>query len=198
MNMKRLILSSALLLAVPSALYADSSTFNPLVHPITNPTSNLVLPAATTAYSANTLLATNASAGSLVVPSFAINTAAGAAWIPRMRISVNDSTSTAWGNATVVVDLWTAAPTFSNGDRGAFVVATGSANHIESYTCNMGAVNGDGVYGGCYPTFYASSGSRIDLSSGTSVFWTLKTPTGSGVTAASKTWTLVPELENAP
>src|SRR5579863_9586902 len=67
-----------------------------------NPTSKLTLPASTTPYSAGQLIANSATASSVSAPSFAIP-APGSAIIPRLRLSTNDATSTAWGNASIQV-----------------------------------------------------------------------------------------------
>jgi hypothetical protein len=161
---------------------------------ITNPTSTLALPAATTAYTAGQLIANSATAGSVVVPSFAIANTAGGALIPRVRLSTNDATSTAWGSQTIQVDLWSAAPTFVNGDRGAWSPATGTGNHLAAYSCQMSAEYGDGAFAECAPT--VGSVAAPKLASGTAIYWTLQAVTGSGVTGASKTFTLTAETLN--
>lgn len=53
---------------------------------ITNPTSALTLTATTTAYTAGQLIANNATAGSITIPSFAIPNAAGGFYLPRLRL----------------------------------------------------------------------------------------------------------------
>ena len=58
----------------------------------TNPTSSLTLPSTQTAYAAGSLIASSATAGSVVVPSFTIANSAGGALIPRIRLSTNDAT----------------------------------------------------------------------------------------------------------
>lgn len=163
----------------------------------TNPTSTLTLPATTTAYNATSgpqLIANSATAGSVVTPSFSIANSAGAAFIPRLRLSTNDSTSTAWSAATIQVDLWSASPTWANGDRAVWQPATGTASHLGSYTCTMSAEYGDGAYAECYPT--VGNGVQVRLGSGTSIFWSLQSVNGSGVTGASKVFTLTAELQN--
>lgn len=172
----------------------DSSVKTPISPLGTNPTSTLTLPATTTAYAAGSLMASSATAGSVVVPSFAIATSAGSAAIPRLRLTTNDATSTAWGGAGVAIDLWSAAPTFTNGDRGVFLPATGVAGHLGTYTCAFSAEYGDGAYSECSP----STGNFIlpKLASGTSIFWTARTTSVSGVTGASKVFTLTAELMN--
>jgi hypothetical protein len=128
-----------------------------------------------------------------VVPSFAIANSAGGAVINKMILTTNDSTSTAWGSAQVQVDLWTAAPTFTNGDRGAFAPATGTAGHRAAFTCIFSPEYGDGAYAECTPN---SGSETVKLASGTSIFWTLQALTVSGVTGASKVFTLTAEVLN--
>jgi hypothetical protein len=161
---------------------------------ITNPTSTLTLPSTTTAYGQSTLMATSATAGSVVVPSFSIPNSAGGAIIPRVRLAINDATSTAWGSQTIRVDLWSAAPTWTNGDRGAWSPATNTGGHLAAYGCVMSAEYGDGVYGECAPL--VGSSATIKLASGTTVYWSANAVTGSGVTGASKTVTLTVEELN--
>lgn len=140
------------------------------------------------------MLGLSATAGSVVVPSFAIANIAGGAGIPRLRLSTNDSTSTAWPSVGLQVDLWSAAPTFNNGDRGAFSVATGTANHLGAYSCTMSAEYADGAYAECAPVVGTLPIPK--LASGTSIYWTLQATSASGVTGASKTFALTAEVLN--
>lgn len=171
------------------ALVAGSATIGSTTMAPTNNASTLTLPSTTTAYGANTLIASSATAGSVTVPTITLANGAGA--IPALRISTNDTVSTSWGGQTVQVDLWTTAPTFTNGDRGAWAVATGAAYHLRSFTCTLSAVGGDGSYGECSPA--VASFALPKLASGTTLYWTLEAITGSGVTGASKVWTLTAE-----
>lgn len=161
---------------------------------ITNPTSTLTLPAATTAYTAGQLIATSATAGSVVNPSFAIANSAGGAIISRLRLSTNDATSTAWGGQTIQVDLWSTTPTWTNGDRAAWSPATQTGAHLGSFTGLMSAEYGDGAFTECLPV--VGNALTVKLAAGTSIFWSLQAVTGSGVTGASKVWTLTPEIMN--
>lgn len=163
-----------------------------------NPTSTLALPATTTAYSAGTLLCTSATVATcntaLASEFFTIANTAGGVIIPRMRLQINDATSTSWPGVIIQIDLWSAAPTFATtGDRGVFTTdfATGSQNHLGAYTCVMSTVLADGEYAECYPT--VGNSSTIKLASGTSIFWTATAVTASGVTGASKTVTVTLE-----
>ena len=172
--------------------------------PYSNTLSVLQLTSATTAYVANNLIATNATAASVSVPFITINNPKNGTATDRLELLSNDSTSTAWGAQTIQIDLWAGtvnasgvlvAPTFTNGDRGAFAVATGSAGHKASFTCTMGAVNGDGVYGEC-SLVVGTWAALVPPSGSTGFWWTAKAVTGSGVTGVSKTLTLVLESAN--
>lgn len=162
----------------------------------TNPTSTLTLPSTTTAYSSGELIANNATAASVSVPSFMIANVGGGASIQRLRLSTNDTTSTAWGGKTIQVDLWSAAPTFVNGDRGAWSIATGTAYHLGSFSITMSAMYGDGAYGEGAPAV----GNAVLVSLAglgvSTIFWTLQAVGGSGVTGANKTFTLTAEVLN--
>ena len=176
------------------ALATGSTVAATMSAAVTGPTSTLTLPATTTAYGSGQLVASSATAGSVVVPSFAIANTAGGAAIGRLRLSVNDATATAWPAVKLQVDLWTAAPTFTNGDRGAFLPATGVAGHLAAFTCTMSAEYGDGAYAECSPAV----GSYVipKLASGTTVYWTLQTAAAGGLTGASKVFTLTAETLN--
>jgi hypothetical protein len=157
------------------------------VTPTLSSVSTMTLTSTTTGYTAGQLIANNATAGSVTNSSFTMPTLGGA--IPRLRLYSNDTTSTAWAGATVQVDLWSASPTWTNGDRGTWLPATGSASHIASYTCIFPSAEwGDGIATECSPTVgnYASV-------TATTVYWSLQAVTGSGVTGAGKTMNLIAE-----
>lgn len=179
---------------VTSLIGATLNTIATSSGAVTNPTSTLTLPSATTAYTAGQLIASSATAGSITVPSFSIANAGGGAVIARLRLSTNDATSTAWGGQTIQVDLWSAAPTFANGDRGAWSPATGTAGHLGAFSCVMSAEYGDGAYGECAPA--VGQAAMPKLASGAAIYWTLDAITGSGVTGAGKVFTLTAEELN--
>ena len=157
---------------------------------ISVPTSTLTQTSATAAYTAGQLIASNATAGSIVVPSFTLQGTGGAV-IQRVRLQSNDTTATAWGGQSIQIDLWSAVPTFTNGDRAAWLIATGTVSHLGSLACIMSAVQGDGVFAECSPNV----GSSI-ITTAFTTFWTLQATTGSGITGASKIWTIRPEILN--
>ena len=150
--------------------------------------STLTLINSTTAYTAGQLIASSATAASIVNP---IVQAVGV--ISRVRLSTNDATATAWGGQTIQVDLWTVSPTWTNGDRGTWLPATGTAGHLGAFTCVMAGVAGSSEYGdGTYAECAPAVGNFIspNLSSSTNLYWSLDAVTGSGTTGASKVFTL--------
>jgi hypothetical protein len=161
---------------------------------ISQPTSSTTLSGGTTAYSANQLMANSTVAASVTVPSFNIGTAAGGAIIPSLDIVIADSVATSWGGQTVQVDLWSAAPTFTNGDRGTYAVATGygAGVWIDSFSGTFPNMGSTGVATKLVPAL--GNFAVAKLGSGTAVFWTLHTLTGSGVTGASAVVTVQPIL----
>jgi hypothetical protein len=169
---------------------------------ITAPSVTVSLSSSTTAYATGQLLCSSATYTtcntSMSGQTFAIANSAGGASIPRLRVYSNDTSSTAWANAQVQVDLWTAAPTLgsSGGDRAAFLadMATGSAGHLASYSCTFSAFAGDGVYSECAPLIGNAPATK--LASGTSIYVTVIDLTASGTVTASKSITVVPEVWN--
>lgn len=155
--------------------------------------SVLTRPNDTTAYAQNDLIASSTTAGSIVVPQLVL---------PRLglnslrALALYSSLTTGGSAATFLIELWDAAPTFTNGDNGAYAVATGAANWLWSFT--VGAFNqvGDGCYG-----MGAPSGSpapiAIDLANNSLslLFWSLKLTNAAGFTPqANQTFTIAPVL----
>lgn len=186
--MKRLL--AAVLLFLAPCSYAAADALSPWTSP-PGLSSTLQLTSTTTAYTAGQLIATSATAAQVVVPSFAIPQGYQSAAIPRIRLSTNDSTSTAWGAQTITVDFWAAAPTFTNGDRGAYSPATGTGNHLAAYSCVMSAEYGDGAYAECAVTVGNFALSSVSTGK---IFWSMTATTGSGVTGATKVFTMTPEF----
>lgn len=172
--------------ATPTVNAAESGTWQ--VTPTLTTVSTLTLTATTTAYTAGQLVANNATAGLITNPSFTMPALGGA--IPRIRIQTTDTLSTAWASASIQVDLWSAAPTWTNGDHGTWLPATGSASHIASFSCSFpSAVWGDGLATECTP----NQGNYASLTS-TTVYWSVQATSGSGVLTASKAIKLIAEL----
>lgn len=153
-------------------------------------TSTLTRPNNTTAYAQNTLIASSATPGSIVVPSFAFPSPdnSGAA-IARIRLWT--SATSGWGGATFTLTLWTAAPTYTNGDTGAYAVATGSAGHVARFTCTL-VQYGDGAAGSCIPLTGNFVGQGIAPNS--QIYWDLQyTGSASLTPIANQTFIVTPE-----
>lgn len=155
--------------------------------------SSFTLPATTTAYTAGQLMANSATGASVVVPSFNVNAIAGSADVVlhRGELWIGDTTAASWNGQKITIDLWSAAPTFTNGDRSTFSPTTGTANHLAAFTCTMSSIFGDGVWGEC--TINNGSALIISGTGPTQIFWTATALTGSGTTGASKTVQFIPE-----
>ena len=157
---------------------------------LTNPTSVLTRPANTTAYAAGNLVGSSTTAGSVTVPSFSIANTAGGSVIPKVLLSTN--VTTGWAGIGYQIDFWRAAPTFTNGDGGAYAVATGAANYLGSYTGTF-AQAGDGAYSEAAPVLGNVVAPK--LASGASIFWTIKI-TSAATPISGQTFTLTGEVMN--
>lgn len=155
--------------------------------------SSFTLPSSTTAYTANQLMANSATGASVVVPSFSIQSlSATEAIISRGRLHINDTTASSWNGQTITIDLFTSAPTFTNGDRSTFSPTTGTASHLASFTCTMSSIYGDGVWGEC--AIGTGQYLVVPAASPTPIYWTATATSGSGTTGASKVVTFSPEV----
>lgn len=157
---------------------------------ITNYSSTLTRPANTTAYAQNDLIASNTSSGSIVVPSIDLPGTGGL--LRRVRL-YTDKTS-GMGAFQGFVEFWSAAPTFTNGDNGAYAVATGADKWLGSSTLAVMTQVADGGYAAGVPT----TGNEIGfVVGGGDLYWSLKEADGSGFTPASgQTFTLVAEIHS--
>jgi hypothetical protein len=158
--------------------------------------STLTRPDNTTAYAQNDLIADNATANSIIVPSLSLP--------PRRPLELLGgflSTNLTTGFTTFAghVDLWDAAPTFTNGDNGAYAVATGAANWVGHLTTDVvGALNqfADGAatplhHGDTYAATGAFPQIVVPNSDG-ELYWSLYEADATGFTPISEqTFTLV-------
>ena len=158
-----------------------------------NPVATLTRPNNTGSYSQNTLVASSGTAGSVVVPFFAIPDQYGSAIIARVRLSTNKTTG--WDGVTLRVRLWTAAPTYTNGDGGAYAVVTGAATWLGQFDVTV-AQFGDGAAGAGTPS--VGTAVWLKMPSGTTaVYWDIQyTGTTALTPAANQTFTLTAELAN--
>lgn len=155
----------------------------------TNPTSVLTRPANTTAYAVSDLVASNVTAGSIVVPSFtATPTAGGSGHLNKARLITNKTSG--MGGISFLIDFWQAAPTFTNGDNGAYAVATGAANWLGQIVVSLTQA-ADGAYGSGAPL--VGTALDFDLASGALIYWTLQA-TAVFTPASGQTFTLISEI----
>ena len=88
----------------------------------------LTRPANTTAYTANTIIGNNVTAGSCAPTSLTVARSNDKSFlIRRLSLKVND---TAWLNAVVRVHLYRDSPTYANGDGAAWISGTSESNYI--------------------------------------------------------------------
>lgn len=159
---------------------------------ITNPTSVLTRVSDTNNYAQNDLIATDTTAGSVVVPSITVaRVASGSFTIPRARLYTGKTSG--WDQVLLRVRLWTTAPTYTNGDNGAYAVATGAAGFLGLFDFALSQ-----FADGAAATGVASSGAipAIALASGQVIYWDLQYIGSAALAPASaQTFTFVPEIQ---
>lgn len=156
---------------------------------ITNPVATFARPANTTAYAVGNLIANSTTAGLIAVPSFSILTTAGGAIIPRIRVLTN--VSTGWNGVNLSINLWSASPTYTNGDGGAYA-PSGSANWLANYQVTLTQF-GDGAAGGGGIT--SANEMTIKLASGYLIFADIQT-LSVATPISGQTFTIAAELMN--
>ena len=158
--------------------------------------SSITLPNNTSSYAAGNIIGNSGTPASVTPPSFVMPIPAQGAYLSHAILLSNDTTTTGWPGQTVTINLYTANFTVTNGDRGAFQVATGSGSYNGSMTCTFGAVQGDGVQADCVP----ASGAYIILhpAANQTEYWEAIATTGTGAvgSGASNKITFIPELSN--
>lgn len=106
-------------------------------------------PADTTAYASGDLVANSTTAGSVVVPTIALNpaTTGGTSFVRRLKLKKSGVGVT---NAAFRVHLYRSAPTPTNGDNGAWL--TTESGWIGSFDVTIDKVFSDGAAGNGLPT----------------------------------------------
>lgn len=160
---------------------------------VTNPSSTLTRPADTKAYAQNDLVASNTTAGSVVVPSLTVTAESAGGFVARKARLTTNKTS-GWDGVQLRVRFWTAAPTYTNGDNGAYAVATGASGYIGKMDVTLEQF-GDGATGIGVPTSGVDFG--VALASGQTIYWDVQYIGSASLTPASgQTFTLT--LESYP
>lgn len=159
---------------------------------IANPSSSFSVPNSSATYDIGDLIADSATAGSVTPLSFAgvARVAAGAASIIKARLS---KTGTGIVGASFVLHLYSASPTVTNGDTGAWQ-SNQAANYLGAFEFSLAnaKVFSDGVsINGITQTGYPIT---VDLSSGTTIYGLLEAR-GAYVRTAAETFTVTLEVE---
>jgi hypothetical protein len=156
----------------------------------------------TVTYVSGGFIGSAAAAGSVVVPSFAMPAAG--LLISRVRIntnvtgtlnagSYNNAAGTnPWNNANLSVSLWTAAPTYANGDGGPYAPATGGANLLANFLVGLTQF-GDQASGSGPLT--SAGQMALKLGAAQNIFWDIQI-LSQVAPIASQTFTLTAELMN--
>ena len=159
---------------------------------IANPSASFSVPNSAATYAIGDLIANSATAGSVTPMSFAnvARVAAGAAAIIKARLT---KTGTGIVGAAFRLHLYSASPTVTNGDDGAFL-PNQAANYLGAFefgTTNM-RVHSDGV--ACNGVTQTGYPITVDLSSGTTIYGLVEAA-GAYVRTAAETFTFTLEVE---
>lgn len=177
-------------LLINQAVAAGENHLGSVGADMANASSVLTRPADTMAYAQNDLIASNTTAGSIAVPSLSVlRVAAGSGLVRRFRLYTNKTSG--MDTLTFRARFWSAAPTYSAGDNGAYGVATGAAGYLGHADFTM-AQFGDGAAAIGVPAIGSELG--IKLGSGQAIYWDLQITSAAGFTPASaQTFTMVAE-----
>lgn len=152
---------------------------------VSNPTATFTRPANTTAYAANKLVANSTTAGS--VSPFSLTVTASAACSFRVsELVLTTNHTTGLSGASFTARMWSAAPTYANGDGGTYQVSTGAAGFLAKFSGPCEQFDDGAV---CVLTAETGFSKPIKLASGTTVAVDLMTPTGF-TPQSGKTFTL--------
>jgi hypothetical protein len=159
---------------------------------IANIAASFSRPENTTAYTAGDLVANSTTAGSVTPLSFAsvVRTAAGAASVVKCRMS---KTGTGVTGASFRLHLFSASPTVTNGDNGAFL-STQAATYLGAFDFSVSnmKVFSDGV--ACNGVTQTGYPVTVDLPSGSTVYGLVEALAGYNP-ASGETFTFTLELE---
>lgn len=145
-------------------------------------------PADTTAYASGDLVANSTTAGSVVPVSLlnAVREEGGVSRIERVRLR---KTGTSITNASFRVHLFSAAPTVTNGDNGAFLSIL--ANYIGAFDVVIDRAFSDGAAGAGLPVNGAAA--TFTIPSGTTLYALIEAR-GAYTPVSGETFTVIAEL----
>lgn len=122
---------------------------------VITPTSSFTRPADTTQYASGDLVADSTTAGSVTPLKFGLQGVKGKGMILGARLYKSETTATA---AKFNLHLFTAAPTVTNGDNGAFAIST-AADYIGKIPVDMSS----GALAGTAYLFQASAATAMGV-----------------------------------
>lgn len=167
------------------ALAAGENNIGAVGGHVARPSVSFSRPANTTAYASGQLVANSTTAGSVVPLSFTVSRTAGAGGMLR-RVRLR-KTSTSLTNASFRMHFYSASPTVSNGDGGAWLTNL-AENYVGSVDVTMDKAFTDGAGGNGVPTV----GSEINFT--TDTYFVVIEARASYTPASSETFTLSLEL----
>lgn len=160
--------------------------------------SVLTRPNDTTAYAQNDLIASSTTAGSVVVPKFTIPDGDHVKAIEINRGRLITNLTTGFTTFAGHIDLWSVAPTFTNGDNGAWAVTTGAANWLGHATTDVAGTYGQYGDGASIAVSVGASFSQannpflFERAPGDFLYWSLRETDATGFTPiANQTFTLI-------
>jgi hypothetical protein len=142
---------------------------------------------ATLVYATNELIASATAPGSIAVPNWALPSTG--ILINRVRLLTNALSG--WNAVTLSVNLWSAAPTYTNGDGQPYAPATGSASWLANFLVGL-TQYGDGAAGAGQLT--GSNQVAIKVGSLQNIWWDVAIQSSNIFPIASQTFTLTTEL----
>lgn len=157
--------------------------------------STLIRPADTNAYAQNDLIASSVTAGSVIVPNFGKiqGSTLNYEFFEIMRGILLTDIVAGFTTAQFHIDLWSAAPTFTNGDNGAYAVATGSQGYLGCLTTEVSSayrVSGDGAFldvkpGNAFTAGASTESIQFPVNDAAAIFWSMREIDATGFTPKS-------------
>jgi hypothetical protein len=153
--------------------------------------STLTRPADTNAYAQNDLIASSTTAGSVVVPSFVADI--DETDLIEITGGILYTSGEAVATFAVHVDLWSVAPTFTNGDNGTYAIASGMASWLGHLSSDVVGTFGRGTDGAAmdlspgstYLSGYSTEGIFWARKPGDKLYWSMYESDSTGMTPTS-------------
>jgi hypothetical protein len=150
------------------------------------PSSTLTSGTGTSLTSTNNVI-TNASKAA---PYITLPATSGAALSPKLNLATNATSG--WGGIAVTLSLFTAAPTYTNGDGGVYAATLGSAVLLDQYSCTF-IQYVDQAQAVCIPNNGPVS---VLLPPSAKVYWDIYLTSATATKASGQTFTLTDFVVN--